>query len=94
MPINFLEMTLEEVLHFYSSVKGHHTRCEKGIANLLQLLNIQYSLTSKDHINDRLEHLEKHTHKLSDIAYYLVTCKYAKAWGHQEEVQDFVEVLD
>ena len=45
-------------------------------------------------INDLLGHLEKHPHKLSDITNYLVTFKYAKARDHEEEVQDFVDVLD
>ena len=35
-----------------------------------------------------------HTHKLSDITDYLITLKYAKARDHQEEVADFLEVLD
>ena len=72
MPMDLSEMALEEVLRSYSSIKGHHTRCEKEIANLLQLLNTQYSSTSEEWINDRLEKLEKYTHKLSDITEYLV----------------------
>ena len=94
MPLELSEMTLEEVLHSYSSIKGHRTRCGKEIGNLLQLLNNQYSSTSEERINDRLEKLEKHTHKLSDIAKYLITLKYAKARDHREEVQEFSEVLD
>ena len=53
-----------------------------------------YSATSEERINDRLEKLEKHTHKLSDIAEYLISLKYAKARDHREEVADFKEVLD
>ena len=41
-----------------------------------------------------MEKLEKHTHKLSDIAEYLVSLKYAKARDHREEVAEFKEVLD
>ena len=94
MPMDFSEMTLEEVLCSYSSVKGHHTRCEKEIVNLHQLLNTQYSSTSEERINDRLEKLEKYTHKLSDITDYLVTQKYAKARDHQKEVKHFSDVVD
>ena len=71
MPLELSEMTPEEVLRSHSSVKGHRTRYEKEIANLLQLCNTQHSLTSEDRINDRLERVEKHTHKLSDITDYL-----------------------
>ena len=60
-------MTLAEVLRAYSSVKGHRTRCEREIQSLLEMLKVQYSAPSEVHINDRLEKLEKHTHKLSDI---------------------------
>ena len=60
MPLDYAEMTLEEVLRTYSSVKGHHTRCEREIQSLLALLKLQYSFPSKTHINDRLERLEKH----------------------------------
>ena len=67
---------------------------EKEIENLLRLLTNNYSATSKERINDRLGKLEKHTHKLSDIAEYLVSLKYAKARDHREEVADFKEVLD
>ena len=67
MPLDYSEMTLEEVLQTYSSVKDHRTRCEREIQNLLGLLKVQYSSTSENRANDRLERLEKHTHKLSDI---------------------------
>ena len=33
-------------------------------------------------------------HRLSDIAEYLVSLKYAKARNHRDEVTDFKEVLD
>ena len=49
---------------------------------------------SEERIDDRLEKLEKHTHRLSDIAEYLVTLKYAKARDHRDEVADFSEVFD
>ena len=54
----------------------------------------QYSVTSEERINNKLEKLEKHTHKLSDIAEYLVSLKYAKARDHREEVADFKKILD
>ena len=92
MPLELSEMTLEEVLHSYSSIKGHRTRCEREIGNLLELLTAQYSSTSEDRINDRLEKLEKRTHKLINIAPYLVSIKYAKAWDHQEEVNKFLKL--
>ena len=75
-------------IHTYihtSSVKGHRTRVEREIGNLLHLLKDQYSATSEDRINDRLEKLEKHTHRLSDIAEYLVSLKYNKARDHRED---------
>ena len=87
-------MTLEEVLCSYSSIKGHHTRCETEISHLLQLLNTKYWSTSEERINDRLKKLEKHTHRQSDITEFLVTLKYAKAQDHQEEAQEFSDVLD
>ena len=59
MPIELSEMTLEAVLRTVSSVKGHRTRCEKEIDNLLGLLGVQYSSTSEERINDRLEKLER-----------------------------------
>ena len=60
MPMELSEMTLEEVLRSYLSVKGHRTRCEKEIDNLLGLLSAQYSSTSEERVNDRLEKLERH----------------------------------
>ena len=76
-------------------MKGHRTLVEKEIGNLLRLLKDQYSATSEERINDRLEKLEKHTHRLSDIVEYLVSLKYAlKARDHREEVADFKEILD
>ena len=94
MPLQLSELTLEEALRSYSSVKGHRTQCKKENGNLLQLLKAQYSSTSEDRINDRLEKLEKHTHQLSYIAEYLVTLKYAKARNHSDEVADFSEIPD
>ena len=94
MPLELSELTLEEALWSCSSVKGHRTRVEKEIGNLLHLLKDQYSATSEEGINDRLEKLEKHTHNLSDITEYLVSLKYAKARDHREEVADFKEILD
>ena len=75
MPLDYSEMTLEEVLWTYSSVKGHHTRCEREIHKLLGLLKEQYSSTSENRVNDRLERLEKqtasfHTWKKQFLAYY------------------------
>ena len=75
MPLELSELTLEEALRSYSSVKGHRTRVEKEIGNPLRLLKNNYSATSEERINDRLEKLEKHTHKLSNIAEYLITLK-------------------
>ena len=94
MPLDFTKMTLGEVLHSYSSVKGHHTSCEKETVKLLVLLNTQYSSSSETRVNDHLENLEKHALWLSDITGYLVSTKYAKACHHQVEVTDFLEVLD
>ena len=68
MPLELSELSLEEALRSYSSVKGHRTRIEKEIGNLLRLLTNNYSATSEERVNDRLEKLEKHTHRLSDIA--------------------------
>ena len=65
---------------------ARRTRVEKEIGNLLRLLTNPYSATSKERVNDRLE---KHTHRLSDIAEYLVSLKYAKARDHRKEVADF-----
>ena len=53
------ELTLEEVLRTYSSVKGHHTRCEHQINSLIEMLKVQYSAPSEVRVNDRLEKLEK-----------------------------------
>ena len=64
------------------------------MGNLLRLLTNQYSATSEERVNDRLEKFEKHTHSLSDIAEYLVSIKYAKARDHREQVADFKEVID
>ena len=66
----------------------------KEIGKLLGLLKDQYSATSEERLNDRIEKLEKHTHRLSDIAEYLVSLKYAKARDHRDEVEDFKEILD
>ena len=88
------DMTLEEVLCSYSSIKGHRTRCEREIVNLLELLNAEYSSTQETRINDRLEKLEKHSHKLLDIADYLASIKYAKVRDHKEEVDEFMDTLD
>ena len=94
MALELSELTLEEALRSYSSVKGHRTCVEREIGNLLRLLKDQYSATSEERINDRLEKLEKHTNRLSDIAEYLISLKYAKARDHREEVAEFKEVLD
>ena len=85
MPMDYSEMTLEEVLRTYSSVKGHRTRYEREINSLIDLLKVQYSAPSEVRINDRLERLEKHTHKLSDITDYQMTAKYTKAKDHVNE---------
>ena len=45
-------------------------------------------------VNDRLEKLEKYTHRLSDISDYLITAKYPKAADHANEVADFLTTLD
>ena len=88
------EMSMEEVLSSYSSIKGHRMRCKKEIENLLGLLEHQYSSTSEESLNDRLEKLERHTLRLSDIKDYLLHLKYARAIDHEEEVQEFLETLD
>ena len=93
MPLELTEMTLEEVLCSYSSIKGHRTRCEKKIKNLLTLLNTQYSSTSEDCVNDCLEKLERHTLCLSDITEYLVALKYNRARDHEEKVAKLLDVL-
>ena len=87
-------VSLKEVLRSYSSIKGRRTWCECEIANLLELLNAQYSSTSETRINDRLGKLEKHSHKLMDIANYLASIKYAKARDDKEEVDEFMDTLD
>ena len=94
MPYELSEMTLEETLRSYSSIKGHRTRVEREIGNLLRLLSATYSAPSETRLNDSLEKLQKHTHWLSDIAEYLASLKYAKARDHLEEVDDFKEVLN
>ena len=94
MPMDLSEMSLEAVLRSYSSVKGHRTRCEHEIENLLGLLSTRYSSVSEERIKDRLESLEKHTLRLSDIKDYLIHLKYAKARDHADEVQEFLETLD
>ena len=81
-------MTTAEILCMYSSVKGHRTRVEYEIASLLELLNAQYSSTLELRLNDRLEKLEKHSHKLLDISEYLISIKYPKARDHSEEVEE------
>ena len=64
MALELSELTLEEALRSYSSVKGHRTRVEREIGNLLRLLKDQYSATSEERLNVRLEKFEKHTHRL------------------------------
>ena len=54
----------------------------------------QYSATSELRLNDRLEKLEKHSHKLLNISEYLVYIKYPKARDHTEEVKEFIETLE
>ena len=56
------------------------------------MLKVQYSAPSEVRVNERLEKLEKHNHKLSDITDYLLTAKYAK--DHAEEVAEFFATLD
>ena len=87
-------MTTEEILRSYSSVKGHRTRVEREINSLLELLHAQYSSTSELRLNDRLEKLERHTHKLLDISEYLLSIKYPKARDHSEEVTEFMDTLE
>ena len=92
--MDFSEITLEEVLRAYSLVKGHRTRCEREINSLIDMLKVQYSAPSEVRVKDRLEKLEKHTHKLGNITDYLLTAKYAKAQDHAEEVAVFFATLD
>ena len=94
MSLSLSEMSLEEALRSYSSVKGHRTRVEREIGKVLRLLKEQYSATSEERLNDRIDKLEKHTHRLSDIAEYLISLKYTKARDHHDEVEDFKEILD
>ena len=94
MPLELSEMSLEEALRSYSSVKGHRTRVEREIGNLLRLLSATYSSPLETRLNESLDKLQKHTHRLSDIAKYLASLKYAKARDHIEEVEDFKEVLN
>ena len=61
------DMTSEEVLRSYSSVKRHRTWCECEIANLLELLQAQYSATLELRLNDRL----KATSKASKLRVHL-----------------------
>ena len=87
-------MSIAEILRTYSSVKGHRTRVEREIQSLLDMLKVQYSAPSEVRVNDRLEKLEKHTHKFSDITDYLITAKYPKAGDHADEVAEFFTTLD
>ena len=75
-------MSIAEILRTYSSIKGHCTRIEREIQSLLDMLKVQYSAPSEVRVNDRLEKLEKYTHRLSDISDYLITAKYPKAADH------------
>ena len=94
MPLVLSEMSLEAALRSYSSVKGDRTRVEREIGNLFRLLSATYSSPSEIRLNESLEKLQKHTHRLSDIAEYLASLKYAKARDHIEEVEDFKEILN
>ena len=87
-------MTLEEVLRTYNSVKGHRSRCERESNSLIEMLKVQYSAPSEVRVKDRLEKLEKYTHKLSGIMDYLLTAKYTKAQDHAKEVAEFFATLD
>ena len=91
--MDFSDMTTEDVLRWYSPVKGHRNRVERKIESLLKLLSAQYSSTSKLRLNDRLEKLEKHSHKLLEISKYLISIKYPKARDHAEEVKEFMDTL-
>ena len=71
-------MTLEEALR--------STRVEREIGNPLRLLAATYSAPSENRLNESLEKLQTHTHRLSDIAEYLASLKYAKARDHRDEV--------
>ena len=59
MALPLSEMTLEEALRSYSSVKGHRTRVEREIGKLLRLQKDQYSATSEERLNDRIDKLAK-----------------------------------
>ena len=87
-------MSIAEILRTYSSIKGHRTRIEREIQSLLDMLKVQYSAPSEVRVNDRLEKLEKYTHRLSDISDYLITAKYPKAADHVNEVEEFLTTLD
>ena len=76
------------------TLEGHCTRCKRDINSFIEMLKVQYSAPSEVRVNDRLEKLEKHTHKLSDRTDYLLTAKYAKAKDHAEEVAEFFATLD
>ena len=92
--MDFTDMTTEEVLRSFSSVKGHRTRVEREMASLLQLLlNAQYSSMLELRLNDCLEKLEKHSHRLLDISEYLISIIYPKARDHSEEVKEFMDTL-
>ena len=92
--MDLAEMTTEDVLCSYYLVKSHRTRVEREINSLLELLHAQYSATSELHLNDRLEKLERHTHKLLDISEYLVRIKYPKARDHSDKVREFMDTLN
>ena len=94
MPLELSELTLEEALRSYSSVKGHRTRVEREIGNFLRLLSATYSMPSENRLNDTLEKLQNYTYRLSDIAEYLTSLKYANARDHRDEVEDFKEILN
>ena len=85
MSLELSELALEEALCSNSSVKGHRPMVEKEIGNLICLLTVTYSVTSEERLrlNDRLEKLQTYTHRLSDIAEYLVSLKCAKARDHR-----------
>ena len=60
----------------------------------MDLLNNQCSSTSETRINDCLDKLEQHTLRLSDIKDFLVQLKYKRARDHEEELAEFLAVLD
>ena len=53
--MDFSEMTLEEVMRTYSSVKGHRTRCEREINSLIEMLKVQYSAPSEVRVKPSAE---------------------------------------